>query len=134
MAAIDADAVIELRAQSAQYGSDLADRLAPFAGVIATDGVIWPDRLYATPGESRRATGTHYTPQLLTEPIVRATLEPLLYRGPGPKPAHVVFGTGSLIGPREILNLKVCDMTMGTAAFLVQADRYMAERLTKRGK
>ena len=128
LAAIDDDDVIELRDA---YGSDIADRIAPFAGVIATDGVIWPDRLYVTAGESRRATGAHYTPQTLTEPIVRATLEPLLYRGAGPKPAQVTFGTGSLIGPREILNLKVCDMAMGSASFHVQADRYLAERLVE---
>src|SRR5690606_15601661 len=31
----------------------------------------------------------------------------------------------------ELLNLKVCDMAMGSGAFLVQACRYLAERLVE---
>ena len=34
------------------------------------------------PAPTRRATGTHYTPRSLTEPIVQHTLEPLVYVGP----------------------------------------------------
>ncbi len=33
-------------------------------------------------GTDRRSSGTHYTPRSMTEPIVRYTLEPLVYVGP----------------------------------------------------
>src|ERR1019366_3470845 len=33
--------------------------------------------------------------------------------------------------PKDLLDLKVCDMAMGSGAFLVQACRYLAERLTE---
>jgi type I restriction-modification system DNA methylase subunit len=36
-----------------------------------------------------------------------------------------------LKSPREILDLKVCDLAMGSGAFLVQACRYLAERLVE---
>ena len=32
------------------------------------------------PSDERRRSGSHYTPRLLTEPIVRTTLEPILER------------------------------------------------------
>jgi type I restriction-modification system DNA methylase subunit len=35
----------------------------------------------------------------------------------------------TLRSAREILSLKVCDMACGSGAFLVQACRYLAERL-----
>lgn len=37
----------------------------------------------------------------------------------------------TLKSPKDILELKVCDMAMGSGAFLVQACRYLAERLTE---
>src|SRR5438093_3998344 len=82
----------------------------------------------ATRGSDRRISGTHYTPRSLTEPIVQHTLEPLVYTGPAeglPKEEW------KLKSPREILALKVCDMTMGSGAFLVQSCRYLAERLVE---
>ena len=87
-----------------------------------------PGSVYVTAGSDRRSTGTHYTPPSLTEPIVRHTLEPLVYEGPAeglPKEQW------KLRAPKQILGLKVCDMAMGSGAFLVQACRYLAERLVE---
>jgi hypothetical protein len=107
------------------------DQVSPFAGLIREDDfempmVILSGNVYVTAGVTRRATGTHYTPRSLTEPVVQHTLEPLVYIG-------VVEGLPreewKLRSPAEILALKVCDMAMGSAGFLVQADRYLAERL-----
>ncbi len=71
------------------------------------------------PTEERRRTGSHYTPRSLTEPIVRHALRPTLDRlGPDAQPA-------------AILDLKVCDLAMGSGAFLVEACRQLAERLVK---
>jgi len=76
----------------------------------------------------RRSTCTHYTPRSLTEPIVQHTLELLVYEGPAEgKPKE----EWKLKSPREILALKVCDMAMGSGAFLVQTCRYLADRLVE---
>lgn len=111
----------------------LLARLRPFAGLIREDSferpwVVLPSSVFVTAGTTRRSTGTHYTPPSLTEPIVRHTLEPLVYAGPAegfPKEEW------KLKSPKEILALKVCDMAMGSGAFLVQACRYLAERLVE---
>lgn len=60
----------------------------------------------------RKATGSFYTPQSLTEYLVRRTLGPLIDGGPA----------------AEILRVRVLDPAMGSGAFLVAACRYMAER------
>ncbi len=71
------------------------------------------------PSDERRKSGSHYTPSSLTGPIVEAALEPVL-RQLGEKPT-----------PAQILNLKVCDLAMGSAAFLVEACRQLGDALMK---
>ncbi len=106
-------------------------QVAPYAALLRKDPfgdpvVIPPGGYYVTQGTDRRATGTHYTPRSLTEEIVTHTLDPLVYRGMAegiePDPA-------TLRDPEEMLELKVCDIAMGSGAFLVQACRYLAEKL-----
>lgn len=129
LAAVDADDVADL---AEDVGPELASQAGPFAGVITAGGVIPPGRLYLTAGPSRRIQGAHFTGQVLTEPIVETTLGPLVYEQfepvAGPDGAAKWQGRG-LKPPAAILALKVCDMTMGCGAFLVQADRYLADRL-----
>lgn len=111
----------------------LRDRIKPFAGFLRVDDygqliIIGAGSLYVTAGSDRRSTGTHYTPRSLTEPIVQHTLEPLVYEGPAEgKPKE----EWKLKSPKEILELKVCDMAMGSGAFLVQTCRYLADRLVE---
>ena len=90
--------------------------------------VVLAGSVYVTAGTDRRSTGTHYTPPSLTEPIVQHTLEPLVYVGPAEGMPREQW---KLKSPKEILDLKVCDMAMGSGAFLVQACRYLAERLVE---
>ena len=71
------------------------------------------------PSDERRKSGSHYTPSSLTGPIVEAALEPVL-KQLGPKPT-----------PAQILNLKVCDPAMGSAAFLVEACRQLGDALVE---
>ncbi|MBA2394622.1 MAG: restriction endonuclease, partial [Ktedonobacteraceae bacterium] len=110
---------------------DIFDRLQPFAGLLRKDTfgnflLVTPGSVYVTHGEDRRSTGTHYTPRSLTEPIVQHTLDPLVYIGPAEGlPEH----EWKLRTPAEILDLKVCDMAMGSGAFLVQTCRYLSEKL-----
>ena len=111
----------------------MLERVAPYAGLLREDdfgypAVFLPGSVYVTAGATRRATGTHYTPRSLTEPIVQHTLEPLVYTGPAeglPKEEW------KLKSPAELLELKVCDMAMGSAGFLVQVIRYLSERLVE---
>ena len=107
------------------------DQVSPFAGLIRADDfetpmVILQGNVYVTAGVTRRATGTHYTPRSLTEPVVQHTLEPLVYIGVAEGLPREAW---KLRSAAEILAIKVCDMAMGSAGFLVQADRYLAERL-----
>lgn len=111
----------------------LFDRVKAFAGLIREDDfgmpvVIRADSVYMTAGTDRRSTGTHYTPRSLTEPIVQHTLELLLYVGPAEGLPREQW---QLRSPAELIALKVCDMAMGSGAFLVQTDRYLAERLVE---
>ena len=103
----------------------------PFAGLLRDDDyerplVILPGSIYVAAGSERRATGTHYTPRSLTEPVVQYALEPLVYHGPAEGLPREQW---RLRSARELLALRVCDMAMGSGAFLVQACRYLAERL-----
>lgn len=113
--------------------ADLCKRVRPLAPLLRDDSFDYPvvigeDSVYVTAGETRRATGTHYTPRSLTEPIVQYTLEPLVYDGPADgKPKD----DWKLRSPRELLDLKICDMALGSGAFLVQACRYLSERLVE---
>ncbi|MDP9316379.1 MAG: restriction endonuclease, partial [Chloroflexota bacterium] len=111
----------------------LFERVRPFAGLLRPDSFGYPvviagGSVYVTSGTDRRTTGTHYTPRSLTEPIVQHTLDPLVYIGPAeglPKEEW------RLRSAADILQLKVCDMAMGSGAFLVQACRYLSERLVE---
>lgn len=74
---------------------------------------------FLQPGEERRRSGSHYTPRKLTQPIVEKTLEPVLKQ------------LGEHPTPEQLLELKVCDLAMGSAAFLVEACRQLADRLVE---
>ncbi|RAO24679.1 hypothetical protein MED15_00437 [Micromonospora noduli] len=110
----------------------LSERLLPFVGVIRDDlrglpVVILPGALFVTESALRRNTGTHYTPRFLAEEVVEGALEPLVYE-PGP----LQTADKSRWKPKsskEILSLKVADIAMGSAAFLVAAARYLAGHL-----
>lgn len=112
---------------------DLATRIRLFANLLRTDAwedpIIYRENAFmVTLGDDRRETGTHYTPKSLTESIVTTTLEPVVYIGPTDgKPRE----EWSLRESRELLELKVCDPAMGSGAFLVQACRYMGEKLVE---
>jgi hypothetical protein len=75
--------------------------------------------LYLQPTEERRRTASHYTPRSMTEPIVKETLRPIL-KLLGDRPT-----------PEQLLNLKICDLAMGSGAFLVETCRQLAEELVK---
>lgn len=87
----------------------------------ATPNLVPPGAMVLQPSDERRRSGSHYTPRSLTEPIVRTTLRPILER----------LGQAGIPTPDQLLNLKVCDATMGSGAFLVEACRQLAEELVE---
>lgn len=102
-----ATTIEELAAALDRKRSPLTPELLP-VGVMALQ-----------PGHERRRSGSHYTPRELTGPIVERTLEPVIAQlGPSPK-------------AEALLELKVCDPSMGSGAFLVECCRYLAERVVE---
>lgn len=112
---------------------ELLNRILPYHSVIRTDPwgepiVIQPGSVFVTGGTERRSTGTYYTPRALTEEVVTHALEPVVYAGASEgKPRQ----EWKLKRPEEILELKVCDLAMGSGAFLVQVIRWLSERLVE---
>ena len=111
----------------------LRDRIKPYVNLVRTDPwgypLVYPTGAFiVTTGSDRRETGTHYTPKSLTEAIVTETLTPIVYVGPAegtPREQWV------LKSPAVLLDLKICDPAMGSGAFLVQACRWLADRLVE---
>ena len=100
----------------------LAQRLLPFTGLLRADlrglpVVILPGALYVTESALRRNTGTHYTPRNLAEEVVEHALEPFVY-APGPLQT-ADRNQWQPINSAQVLALKVADIAMGSAAFLV---------------
>ena len=62
------------------------------------------------------------------EAIVAETLTPIAYVGPAQGTPRADW---ALKSPAELLDLKICDPAMGSGAFLVQACRWLADRLVE---
>lgn len=127
------DALFGKLLQACGGESELAGRVRPFANLLRTDNwgepLVYREGAFAvTLGTDRRETGTHYTPKSLTETIVETTLEPVAYVGPAEGFPREEW---RLKSDNELLELKLCDPAMGSGAFLVQACRWLAERLVE---
>jgi hypothetical protein len=111
--------------------SALRDRILPLANLLRTDPWGYPlihhkGAFVVVLGADRRESGTHYTPKSMTEKIVDETLTPVAYRGPAEgKPPE----EWELKSAEDLLDLKICDPAMGSGAFLVQACRWLSDRL-----
>jgi type I restriction-modification system DNA methylase subunit len=116
-----------------QGDTKLRDRVKPYAHMLRTDPwgypLVYPAGAFiVTTGSDRRETGTHYTPKSLTEAIVAETLTPVGYVGPAEGTPREQW---ALKSPAELLDLKICDPAMGSGAFLVQACRWLSDRLVE---
>ncbi len=94
--------------------------LAPVIDTEATPDLVPLEAMMLEPSEERRRSGSHYTPRTLTEPIVRTTLQPIL---------EALRLDGEPPTPEALLDLKVCDPAMGSAAFLVEVCRQLGDEL-----
>jgi hypothetical protein len=83
----------------------------------ATPAVVPGGVMVLQPTDERRRSGSHYTPRSFTQPIVRKTLAPILER------------LGAHPTPEQILDLKICDLAVGSGAFLVEACRQLGDAL-----
>ncbi len=120
--------------------AELARRLLPFAGLLRDDlrglpVVILPGALFVTESALRKNTGTHYTPRFLAEQVVEGALEPLVY-SPGPlqtadRSQWKLRSSAEILGRGGHRGLKIADIAMGSAAFLVAAARYLGDRLVE---
>jgi len=109
----------ERKLEAAATLDDLLAALERKIARNATPHVVPRGGLILQPTDERRRTGSHYTPRSFTEPIVRTTLRPILQRlGEHPTPA-------------QILDLKICDLAVGSAAFLVETCRQLGDELVK---
>jgi len=116
-----------------QGDTKLRDRVKSYAHLLRTDPwgypLVYPAGAFiVTTGSDRRETGTHYTPKSLTEAIVAETLTPVAYVGPAEGTPREQW---ALKSPAELLELKICDPAMGSGAFLVQACRWLSDRLVE---
>ncbi len=137
---INLDALVALKPADREKAlNDLADTKLPEAPAKALKAAASVDDLLAAvekridkraspalvpvgsiilqPTDERRRSGSHYTPRSFTEPIVRKTLEPIIQR------------MGEHPSPEQILDLKVADIAVGSAAFLVETCRQLADML-----
>ena len=103
--------------QAAGRHEDLLAALEKRIDRRATPVPVAAGSIYLQPTDERRRSGSHYTPRSFTEPIVQKTLEPVFAR------------LGDSPTPDQILALKVADIAVGSAAFLVEACRQLADRL-----
>ena len=127
------DALSERLLTACLGDTELLGRIKPYGHLLRTDPwgypLVYPKGAFVvTTGSDRRETGTHYTPKSLTEAIVAETLTPIAYVGPANGLPRAEW---RLKPPAELLDLKICDPAMGSGAFLVQACRWLAERLAE---
>jgi len=111
----------------------LRDRVEPYVRLLRADPwgypLVHPSGAFVVVlGTDRRETGTHYTPKSLTEKIVEETLTPLVYEGPARGAPRSEW---KLKTSQQILELKICDLAMGSGAFLVQVCRFLSARLVE---
>lgn len=107
-------------ANAIKAAKDQAEMLAALGNRICGDITPRPltkGGLTLQPGEERRKSGSHYTPQQLTRPLVAKAFEPHFKRM-GDKP-----------DPDAVLSMAVCDPAMGSGAFLVEATRQLSDKL-----
>lgn len=80
---------------------------------------IPPGRFFLRVGLGRKASGSYYTPHSFVRFLVQETLGPQIAERSPPENPH----------PLKILELKVLDPAMGSGHFLVEACRFLGDKL-----
>ena len=116
----DIPAGVQGQVRDAETVDQLHSALGPIVDRNASPDLQPAGSMVLQPSDERRRSGSHYTPRALTEPIVRTTLRPVL---------EALVPEGGTPTAEQILELKVCDPAMGSAAFLVEACRQLGDCL-----
>jgi len=109
----------EKRVKEAVTVDDLLAALEKRIDRNSTPSPVAKGGLALQPNDERRRSGSHYTPRSFTEPIVRKTLAPVLAR------------LGDPPTPQQVLDLKIADIAVGSAAFLVEVCRQLGDILLR---
>jgi hypothetical protein len=109
----------EKQFKAASTVDDLLAALGKRIDDNATPSPIAKGGLVLHPNDERRRSGSHYTPRSFTEPIVRKAFAPVLAR------------LGDPPTPQQILELKIADVAVGSAAFLVEVCRQLGDVLVR---
>ena len=110
-------AKIAIAVREAKSTSELEEALLTVIDVRLTAKPLPVGVPVLQPTETRRRTGSHYTPRRLTAPIVAEALRPVLER------------LGEEASAGDILSLRILDPALGSGAFLVETCRQLAEQL-----
>lgn len=107
--------------------------VVPWANIVRTDTigrhqVYLAGSRYVTSSNERRGTGTHYTPRFLAEEMVEHTLEPLIVEGMAEGWPQERWRKKTT---KELLNLRIADIAMGSGAFLVAVCRYLSTKVVE---
>lgn len=129
-------AVVEAKLVKAYTGNDpgrraeFEDRLTRAANqLLARPPVLPGDFFLVRWGGTRKGQGSFYTRPGLVEPTVRRTLAPLCYELPAEPTLEDLRTLANPKPPAAILALKVADIGMGSASFLVSALRFLSDAL-----
>lgn len=97
---------------------NLTERQFGFVGF----GAAWQDGTTGTAGNTRKLTGSYYTPDSLVQELIKSALEPVIAQRLAEAPEN----------PTEaLLNIKVVDPACGSGHFLLAAARRLAEELAQ---
>ena len=109
-------------AKAVKEAKDAGELEVALGGVIRRDltpKALAKGAITLNPGEERRRSGSHYTARELTRPLVGKAFEPHFNRlGEKPRAA-------------DTLTMTICDPTMGSGAFLVEACRQLSAKVVK---
>ena len=99
---------------------DLQSLAQPHAARLAFVGDDDTDA--STKGNTRKLTGSYYTPDSLVQELIKSALEPVIADTVKANPAHPVDA---------LLQLTVCDPACGSGHFLLAAARRLADEVAK---
>lgn len=114
------------------YDDEIVKRVKSFLTLVSIDNdnlprVLLKGHLSFTTSATRASGGVQYTPRELADEMAEYSLEHLVYY-PGPREESDPT-KWRLQSSDEILNLKVCDPTVGSGSILVACGRYLAKRV-----
>ncbi len=107
--------------------AEALERVRPWLSLVPQEEVsrpwlVRPGRAYVTLSEGRSQSSSFYTPRVLTDSIVKKALDPLCYEGVRDGLSEQEW---ELRQASDLLELRVCDIAMGSGAFLVAVVRYL---------